>query len=210
MRHRRLVPLIAAASVAVLAAAGCGSTSAAVTVDDQSISRRDFEDSLDVVFENEAFLSFLFQGATPDQIRGEGEPVGSFPQNYVGTMASRQAEFLVVPSLVEDQGLEITDDDRDSARDTFDSQAPGALDELPGPVRNSYVDGLAALQVLQQEADPDEIEAAYTEAFRSADIRVSSRYGTWNPDELSVDPPAGPRAAPGTDEKLDSPGLPGG
>ena len=36
-----------------------------------------------------------------------------------------------------------------------------------------------------------------TAALDEADIEVSSRYGTWDPDQLTIVPPAGPRPAPG-------------
>lgn len=210
MRHRRLASLFAAVSVVGLAATGCGSTAAAVTVNGESISRRDFEDSLDAVYEDEALLGFLFQGATRDQVREEDAPRGSYPQNFVGALAAVQAQFLVAPSIAEDQGLEISESDRQDAADMVDSQAPDALDGLPGPVRDSYVDGLAAIQVLQDNVDPDELSTVFTDGFRDASVQISSRYGTWNPDDLAVDPPAGPTQAPGSGDSADGSDLPAG
>lgn len=211
MRHRRLALLLAAAAVAVLAGAGCGSRApAAVRVDDESISRRDFEDSLDVVYENEGLLGFLFQGATRDQVRGEDAPRGSYPQNYVGALAAVQAQFLVAPLIADREGLEITDGDRQSVADLIDREAPDALDDLPEPVRDSYIDGLAAIQVIQDQVDPDEVQSVFTDGFRQASVDVSSRYGTWNPDELSVDPPPGPRPAPGSGDTGAGSDLPAG
>ena len=76
---------------------------------------------------------------------------------------------------------------------------PDALEDLPGPVRDSYVDGLAAIQVLQENVDPNELQTVFTNGFRDASVEISSRYGTWNSDDLAVDSPAGPRQAPGSD-----------
>ena len=82
MRHRRLATLLAAVTVAGLAAAGCGSTSAAVQVDDESISQPDFEDDLEVVYENETFRTALFGQVGQEQLRGEDAPLGA-PTNVV-------------------------------------------------------------------------------------------------------------------------------
>ena len=198
MLTRRLASLIALVAAVGLAASGCAQSSEAVRVGDQSISLHDFEDQLDVVYANEALLGFLFEGATPDQIRPEGAPRGTYPQNFVGGMAGVQAQFLVTPSIAADQGLEITDRDRQDAVQTLEQQAPGALDEMPESVGDSYIEGLAAIQVLQAQVDPDELQAVFTEGFQAADVEVSSRYGSWDDLNLRVDPPPGPRPAPGT------------
>ena len=196
MRNRRLVPLLAAASFAVLGAAGCGSTSAAVQVDDESISRRDFEDELEVVYENETFRTALFGQVGPEQLRGEDAPLGSFTQAYVSGMAFVQIQFMVVPGILEAEDLEVTDEDVAGAEDDVESEVPGAFDDVPQSMRDRYVEAFAIFDKLQTELG-DEFEPVLMAAIEAADIRVSSRYGTWNPDDLAVDPPAGPRPAPG-------------
>jgi len=200
VRHRRLASLLAAVSVAGLAAAGCGSTSAAVEVDDQSISQRDFEDQLEVVYENEAFRGALFGEVAQEQLRGEGDPLGSFTQQYVAAMANVQIQFMVIPGVLEDEGLEVTESDRDAVVEQLDSGAPGALEDMPDGMRDQYVEGFAGSDKLRSELDEDEFQDVLIAAIRDADIQVSSRYGTWNADDIVVDPPAGPRPAPGSDD----------
>ncbi len=196
MRNRRVVPLLAAASVAVLAAAGCGSTSAAITVDDESISRRDFEDQLDVVYENEAFRSTLFGEVGQEQLRGEDDPLGSYTQQYVAAMGNVQVQFMVIPGVLADEDLEITEADREAVADELEGAAPGTLDGLPDGMRDQYLDGFAGFDKLRSELG-DDFEATVTAAIAAADIEVSSQYGSWDEAQRSIVPPTGPRPAPG-------------
>jgi hypothetical protein len=198
VRNRRVVPLLAAASVAVLAVAGCGSTTAAVRVDDESISRRDFEDQLQEVYDNDDFRGVLFGEVGQEQLRGEDDPVGSFTQEFVSAMAFVQVQFMVIPKVLDDLDLEITDEDRDAVAQQIEQSAPGVLDELPASMRDQYVDGFAGFDLLRNELDENEFDSVFTEAIQDADVRVSSRYGTWNADDLTIDPPTSPRPAPGS------------
>jgi hypothetical protein len=200
VRHRRLASLLAAVSVAVLGAAGCGSTTAAVEVDDDSISRRDFEDQLDAVYENEAFRGALFGEVAQEQLRGEDAPRDSYTQQYVAAMAFVQVQFMVIPGVLEAEGLEVTDADRQAVEEGLESSVPGALGELPADMRDEYVEGFAGFDKLRAELDEDQFQEVLTAAISEADVTVSSRYGTWNPDDFRVDPPPGPRPAPGGGE----------
>ena len=53
---------------------GCGSSAAAIQVDDDSISRRDFEDQLDEVYENEAFRGRAVRPGRPGAAPRRGRP----------------------------------------------------------------------------------------------------------------------------------------
>ena len=205
MRHRRLASLLAAVTVAGLAATGCGSTSAAVQVDDESISQPDFEDELEVVYENETFRTALFGQVGQEQLRGEDAPLGSFTQAYVSGMAFVQIQFMVVPGILEAEDVEVTDEDVAGAEADVESEVPGAFDGVPAGMKDRYVEAFASFDKLQTELGA-EFEPVLMAAIQAADIRVSSRYGTWNPDDLTVDPPAGPRPAPGSGSS--STGLP--
>ncbi len=196
MPHRRLASLLAAVSVVGLAATGCGSSAAAIQVDDDSISRRDFEDQLDEVYENEAFRGVLFGQVGQEQLRGEDDPRGSFTQQYVAAMGFVQIQFMVIPTVLDDEGLELTDADREAVVEQLDSSAPGALDALPESMRDGYVDGFAGFDKLRTELG-DDFEAVFTVALDEADIEVSSRYGSWDRDQHTIVPPAGPLPAPG-------------
>jgi hypothetical protein len=196
VRHRRLASLLAAVSVAGLAATGCGSTAAALQVDDESISRRDFEDQLDVVYENEAFRAALFGEVGQEQLRGEDDPLGSYTQQYVAAMGNVQIQFMVIPGVLADEGLEITEADREAVAEQLDGAAPGTLDGLPDEMREQYLDGFAGFDKLRAELG-DDFEATVTAAIDDADIEVSSRYGSWDATERTIVPPTGPRPAPG-------------
>lgn len=209
MLKRRLVSSLALVAVVALGASGCGRTSAAVRVDDDSISQRDFEDQLDLVYENDDFRSVLFGGVDREQLRGANDPRGSFRQEYVDAMVFLQVQFLIIPQVLADQDLEVTEGDRQAVTQQLDQQAPGALDDLPDSVRAQYLEAFAGFDKLRSELGDDELNAVVGDAIRSAEVSVSSHYGTWDPDSFSVTPPAGPRPAPGTADESDS-GVPDG
>ena len=209
MPKRRIASLLVLAATVALAVSGCGSTSAAVRVDDESISQRDFEDQLDLVYENDDFRSLLFGGVDRSQLRGEGDPRGSYVQEYVEAMAFLHVQFLVIPQVLTDQDIELGDEDRQAVVEQLDQQAPGVLDDLPEGVRDDYVEAFAGFDRLRTELGEEELNSVVGDAIRAADVSVSSRYGTWDPDSFSVAPPEGPRPAPGTDDGSGS-GLPDG
>ena len=209
MLQRRLASLLVLVAVVGLAASGCGSTSAAVKVDDESISQHDFEDQLDLVYENDDFRAVLFGGVDREQLRGEGDPRGSYGQQFVGAMAFLQVQFLVIPQVLADQGLEVTQDDLDAVQGQLEQQAPGALESVPQDVADQYVEAFAGFDLLRSELGDEELNTVVGDAIRSADVSVSSRYGTWDPDTFSVTPPDGPRPAPGTPDETE-PSLPDG
>jgi hypothetical protein len=214
VRHRRLASLLAV-SVAGLAAAGCGSSAnAAIRVDDESVSRRDFEDQLDEVYENEAFRGALFGQVGQEQLRSEDAPRGSFTQQYVAAMGFVQIQFMVIPSVLEDEGLEVTDADRAAVVEQLDGSAPGALDALPDSMRGEYVEGFAGFDKLRTELG-DDFESVVTGAIEEADVEVSSRYGSWDRDQQTIVPPPAPRPAPdggdgGGTDPADGSDLPAG
>lgn len=209
MPKRRLASLLALATAVVVAASGCSSTATAVRVDDESISQRDFEDQLDLVYENDDFRSLLFGDVDRTQLRGEGDPRSSYRQEFVEAMAFLQVQFLVIPQVLTDQDIELVEGDRQAVIEQIDQQAPGSLDDLPEGVRDEYVDAFAGFDKLRAELGDEELNAVVGDAIRGADVSVSSRYGTWEPDSFSVTPPQGPRPAPGTDDGSGA-GLPEG
>jgi hypothetical protein len=206
LKRRRLPVLLAALAVTGLAASGCGSTTAAVRVNDSSISRSDFEDQLDAVYENAALRTVLFGQEVPtDQLRGPDGPPGSYNQQFVGGMVGAQVQFMVVAELLDERGLEVTEDDHDAFVAQLEGQAQGAgldisgaFDELPGSMREQYLDFLVATELLQADLG-DEVNTVVNDAYAAADVEVSSRYGTWDPAQGAVTPPAGPNSAPGAD-----------
>ncbi len=201
MLNRRLASLLAAVTAAGLAATGCAVQAAAVQVGDATVSRRDFEDQLDFVYENDDFRSLLFGEVGREELRAEGDPRGSFTQPFVGAMAGVQVQFMLVEQVLDDEGIELTDADREAVTSEIDPVVPGGVDGLPDSMRDDFVDGLAGINTLATELGEEEFNAvmlaAFDEAGTNDDITINSRYGSWDPDTDTVTPPGGPAPAPG-------------
>ena len=198
MLNRRLASLLAAVTVAGLAATGCAEQSAAVRVDDATVSRSDFEDQLDAFYENDALRDVLFPGVTREQLRAEGDPEGSYTQQYVGSLAGVQAQFLVIAQALEDEGIELTDADRDAIEDELDAALPGGYGSIPSGVADNLVEGLAGFERLYTELGEEEFTVVVGDIFDRAEVDISSQYGSWDPEQFTVTPPSGPAPAPGT------------
>lgn len=202
MPHRRFVSLIAVVA-AGLAATACSpgdairEQSAAVRVDDATISRRHFEDQLDLVYENEDLRGYLFSGVTRDQLRADDDPVGAYTQQYAGALASLHVQFLVAARVLDAEGIELTPDDRAAAVADLDQALTGGVAGLPEAARDDLVDGLAAFSRLRTEFDQAELNSLVDRVVDEATIVVNTRYGAWDSDLLTVTPPAGPAPAPG-------------
>jgi hypothetical protein len=129
--NRRLASLLAAVTVAGLAATGCAEQSAAVRVDDRTVSRSDFEDALDLFYENDELRGLLLQNTTQEQLRAEDGPRDAYNQEYVGAIARTYIEFLVVEHTLESEGIELTDADRATVEDQLDQILPEGIDSVP-------------------------------------------------------------------------------
>jgi hypothetical protein len=196
--NRRLASLLAAVTVAGLAATGCAEQSAAVRVDDRSVSRSDFEDALDLFYENDELRGLLFQNTTQDQLRTEDGPRDAYTQEFVGALARTYIEFLVVEHTLESEGIELTDADRQAVEDQLDQRLTGGIDALPETQRTQVVDGFAGLDKLRAELGDEQFNVVIGEVVDEVDITVSSRYGSWDDEEFTVTPPPGPAGAEGT------------
>jgi hypothetical protein len=193
--NRRLAALFAAVAVAALAATGCAEQSAAIRVDGATISRADFEDQLDIVHDNEGFRNALFGGVTQDQLRAEDDPPGAYRQEFVGALASLHVQFLVVDRILDNEGIEVSDDARAQAESLF---AGGSGDGVPRDVLDQFVDGIAGTSTVQQELPSEALDAALQRVMDESTIELDSRYGMWDADQFTVIPPAGPAGASGT------------
>ena len=197
MLNRRLASLLAAGMLVGIAVTGCADQSAAIRVDDVTVSRSDFEDELDLYFENDDLRSFVFGPAERDQLRGELRD--SYSQEYVAVVAGLRVQFIVADSVLAAEGLEVTDEDRAGAEAEIADGVPGGVSSLPEDRRADFVNDVATFRVLQGELQ-DGFTQAITDAYAEADISVRSQYGRWDPDELTIVPPDGPLTAPGGDD----------
>lgn len=192
MLNRRLASLLVAVSVAALAAIGCAEQSAAIRVDDRTVSRGDFEDQLDFVHDNEEFRNMLFGAVGREQLRAEGDPPGSYLQQYVGALAGVNVQFLVVERVLADEDIDVPDSARDNVLAMFDEQLPGGSADVPRAIRDRYVAGLAAIETLTGELDQDASNAAVQRVVDESTIEVNPRYGSWDGEQFTVVAPAGP------------------
>ena len=172
----RLTLLVAAIAAAGLIGAGCSDQSAALRVGDTTVSQSDFEDELD------AFADL--QGR--DSVAGE--LAGSYTQEFVASVLGRRIEVILADQLFDERGLELTDADIAGITD----QAGDQLDSIPRGLRRSLIEEVARQSRLIDELGQEEYGRALTEAADSTDIKVSSHYGSWDPDQHRVVPPEGP------------------
>ena len=198
MLSRRHVTLLAAVAAAGLAATGCSEQSAAIRVDDVSVSRADFEDELDLYYENDELRTFVFGQVAQEDLRGELGTDQSYAQDYVGAVASLRVQFTVADALLDAEGLAVTDEARAQALGGIEQQVPGGLGSLPEAFGDAFVDDVATFTVLQDELGQEGFATAMGGALRDADVSVSSRYGSWDPDESTVVPPEGTTSSSGS------------
>jgi len=191
--RRRLLPVLAAVVAAGLVSTGCGAEqSAALRVGDQSVSQSALFEELEFITTNEDFRSALFEGVQLSDMQGTLRT--SYTQPFVGAMLDRRLRFLLAGEALDANGIEITDADRTDIEQQLD-EIPGA-DEMPAGYREDFVEGFARLSVLQSAAgDEAEINTRLREAAQSTEIVVNSRFGTWDADNLIIEPPPAPAGA---------------
>lgn len=200
MRLRRLLP-VTAVTLAGLATFGCAEQSAGVRVGDDTVSESDMIDELDAFGENDALVG---EGQA-DAIRGDlGQ---SYTQSFAGEIVQQRIVFMLAAQVLEDEGLELSDADRSEAEQAMAEQMQGGLDAFPDDYRRTFIDDVAKYNLLAGELGDDEFNQALVDKAGSTDIEVSSRFGEWNDDELTIDPPPGP--TPGRQAETPLPGATG-
>ena len=208
--HRRLLLPLAAAGLAGLLASGCAKQSAAVRVGDQSVSQEELFDELELIVTDSDFRNITFgpEDSTPlSSLQGTLGP-SSYSQFMIGAVVNQRVEYLVAGDVLEENGLEITDDDRAAIEDAINQALGNGGESLPPAYREDLVEGLTRLQVLQRELGDDEFQRQMTDALVNADVEIASHFGSWDPDRGGVVPPPGPVQAPGSED--DGGGEPGG
>jgi hypothetical protein len=176
-----------------LVSTGCGTEqSAALRVGDQSVSQSELFEELEFITTNEDFRSALFEGVQLSDMQGTLRT--SYTQPFVGAMLDRRLRFLLAGEALDANGIEITDADRADIEQQLDD-IPGA-EEMPAGYREDFVEGFARLSVLQSASgDEAEINSQLREAAQSTEILVNSRFGTWDADNLIIEPPPAPAGA---------------
>jgi len=204
--HRRLLLPLAAAGLAGLLASGCAKQSAAVRVGDESVSQQELFDELELIVTDDAFRTITFgpEDRTPlASLQGTLGPE-SYSQFMIGAVVTQRVEYLVAGDVLEDNGIEITKQDRAPIEDAIDKALKRAggkgTRSLPPAYKEDLVEGLTRLQVLRQELGDDEFQRQMSDALTSAHVEIASHFGTWDPDRGGVVPPSGPLPAPGSQD----------
>jgi hypothetical protein len=120
-----------------------------------------------------------------------GEARDSYTQEFVGAVLEQRIGFILTEQLFEEQGLELNEDDIAQATAGVGDQLEG----MPRDLRDSLIEDVARQARLVNELGQEEYGRALTDAVDSADIEVSSHYGSWDTDEFTVVPPEGPAGA---------------
>jgi hypothetical protein len=199
VRLRRLALAPAALVVAGLVTSGCAQQSAAVRVNDQTVSRTELYEELDTISQNTEFQNIILaEDADPGLI--PGKLGGSYAQPFVGEVIRQRVIGMLAAEALTAHGIELTDQDIQGVDDQL-AQAMadrnGDIASLPARYRTSFVTGIAAASRLNQELG-DDANQALQEAADAADISVSSEFGSWDTDQLRVVPPPGSSSSGGS------------
>jgi hypothetical protein len=193
---RRLVSLTAVVTVAGLATFGCADQSAGVRVGDDVVSESEMLDELDAFGQNEA----LFAGAGQSTEALRGELRSSYTQDFASEIVQQRITFMLAAQIFEDEGFELNEADRQNAEAGLRQQLQDGFDDFPEDYRESFVDDVAMYNALATRLGEDEFRQALLDKATSTDIEVSSRFGSWDEDRLTIQPPPGPVTGQGDTE----------
>jgi hypothetical protein len=193
---RRLALAAATAAVAVLALSACGNApaGAAATLGDTRISEQELTAQVEEI------------------LQAKGQPADSEDASLVQQTLGRMITTQLVDTLAEREGVEVTQGQIDEEFANYAAQVGGeqALEELflAENVAPSQLESIIRLQIQAQlvgialapEGSADEQGAAVFEAAAllsdELDTTVSPRFGTWDPNTLSLGPTPDDLAAP--------------
>ena len=190
---RRVLPP-AVAVLAALASAGCADdVSPAARVGDRTIT-------------TDELLDEVAEWATNDRTtRSEELAATAAPSGYalgpVGGILQERIVLEMVDPVFDDLGLELTEELRQQTLELLvgdPEQSDAAFEGFSEEYVDRYVDGYAKGLAVQAELGEDAFVDLLQE--RARDVEVNPRYGTWDPEQVTIVPPEGPRPAPGAPE----------
>jgi hypothetical protein len=208
----RLAFLLGAVAAVGLVGTGCAEQSAAIRVGDDTVSEKDFLDEVQALGESETALQLMVGAARTDVVGELGDD--SYTQPFVGYMIQQRVSLILQGQLAEQEGIELTEAERDEVRDLIEGEFENAgaqLSDLPDGYVDQLIDDIAISQALTNEMPPDELQTAFLELADRADVDLSSRFGEWDNDAFvaslqgqgqgqpisAVTPPAAPQAGGG-------------
>jgi hypothetical protein len=204
--RRLLLPSALALAVVGLGATGCAEQMAAARVGDEIVSESDLMDIVEARADNETYLQLT--GIPADALQGDLE--GSYSQEYVGSLLQERIFVTLFDRVLDDEGVEITDDQRAQATQAVEQRLQEALGEFPSWYQDQLVEEQSKyIALVSALGSDDAVGRAVADMAERVDIEVSSRYGSWDPalasdawagQALAVTPPEAPEAAPGSAE----------
>jgi hypothetical protein len=192
---KRSAPLVLAA--VLLAGAGCGDVvSPAIRVGDRTVSHDEALDELE---------SWAANPTVQQGIDLTGGPDRSYPMQLVSEVVS----FRIVRELgiAEAERRGLTPVGRQEAQQAFFGQEEQFAAGFDDSYRASLLDDIGYLVALFEELGEEGYSEWVGQALAEERIEVSSRFGSWDPENQTIVPPPGP-TIPG--EQLGPPGVPGG
>src|SRR5262249_20697009 len=129
VRLRRLALAPAALAVAGLLTAGCAEQSAAVRVNDQTVSRAELYEELDVIAHNKEFQTVILNSdADPSLI--PGRLGGSYAQPFVGEVIRQRIIGMLSAEALAKRDIHVTESDLQA----IDQQLAQAMEEQQGDI----------------------------------------------------------------------------
>jgi hypothetical protein len=177
-----MITLAVVAAVGLVA--GCADQTVAIRFGDQTVTQADFLDELEALV-----ARFGEEGPAQPGEYPRGELQGSYDQEFAAQVLTQRLEFMVFGRIFDDEGMEITDADRDRVRSALEID-PG-FQGLPEDYRARLIDDLVKRQMVQDALAPARLNEMIRELLNSTDVEVHSRYGSWSMFEGLV-PPEGP------------------
>ncbi len=188
--RRRLLTLVALALLGALSAACAEDVAPAARIGDRTITEQELLDEVAEWAANEQTQRSVDLRATASSSGYAMGPVVSILQERI--------VFEVTGPAFDDLGVELDDQMITDALTVLlgdPSQAESAFAGFSQAYADEYVEELAKGIVVQGQLGDEGFVDLIRDATR--DVEVNPRYGTWDPENISIVPPEGPRPAPG-------------
>jgi hypothetical protein len=185
-----LLALAVAALVLALSAGCSDDSSAAAHVGGTTIDNEEFLDEVG---------QWVGNPVAVDPASLTSTAPGSYPLELVRQLLQQRIDFEMARQEFEDRGLKLTDELRQQAVTLVlgdPANAKQAFAAFSDGFADDFVDDVARQVALQSELGEDGYSKWRTEAYKSTDIDVNPRYGTWDPETTQITAPEGP-AEPG-------------
>jgi len=189
---RRIVN-VAMSLLLVAGVAACQWRPPAATVGDTEITVAELDADVQMMREHPDLAAAFNLFLTP-----EGEPV---PAAVTAQLLTLRIAEIVLAESYERSDNKLAADAEQELRDKIRAELAGALgspeavDELPSAFVQRLLDRFVHAEGLLGSVPEDEAQGAALALFDAFDIKVDSRFGTWDPEALEVTPNLPPGAS---------------